>query len=443
MKHPFVALFFALFAALLVGGAGGSLLADPADGTAPAASGAPSAPAAPVTPPGPPLPAVELGIDVLAANHFAGLEGKRVGLLTNQSGVNGAGLSTIDVLRDAPNVKLVALYAPEHGLYGAEIAGDYVANTKDARTGLPVYSLFGPNREPTADMLKDIDVMVFDIQDIGCRSYTFISTMGLAMEACGLAGKEFYVLDRPDPIGGTRIEGPPLNPAFRSFVGQWDIPYVHGLTVGELAYMIHDEKWIKARPKLTVVPMRGWTRDMTWAQTGLIWVPPSPHIPTPESALDYVVTGLWGDFPNLNNGVGTTLPFGRIGAPDLDRFALLAAMEKRNLNGFIFVPSLYKPFYGPLRDLLVSGLEIHYSDPVHADLMQAGLILMEEIQKLDGKDLFSTLTPDGLDMMDKEAGGDAVRLHFTAMKSAQELLDSWQPALDDFRARRAKYLLYK
>jgi uncharacterized protein YbbC (DUF1343 family) len=439
MKLPFVALFLALapFASAQTD-------ASAASSSAPAATAPASVPApAPAPVPPPAFTGVELGIDVLAANHFQGLEGKRVGLLTNQSGVNRYGISTIDVLRGAPNVQLVALYAPEHGVYGADLAGADVANAKDARTGLPVFSLYGDTRKPTPDMLKGIDVLVFDIQDIGCRSYTFISSMGLAMEACGEAGKEFYVLDRPNPLGGSRVEGMALDPKFRSFVGQWDIPYIHGLTVGELAYMIHDEKWIKARPKLTVVPMRGWTRDMTWNDSKLIWVPPSPHIPTPESALNYAVTGLWGEFPALNNGVGYTLPFSLIGAADIDRYALQKAMNRRNLAGFVFIPTLYKPFYGSLRDLLLSGLQVRYSDSAHADLMAGAMGLIEEIQKQYGHDLFTQLSPEKAAFFDKLCGGDSVRLHLTAQKPVQDLIDSWQPYLDDFKARRAKYLLYK
>ena len=385
--------------------------------------------------------AVELGIDVLASNGFKGLEGKRVGLLTNQSGVNRLGVSTIDVLRAAPNVKLVALYAPEHGVYGAEKAGAPVQNAKDARTGLPVWSLYDDTRKPTPEMLKDIDVMVFDIQDIGCRSYTFISSLGLAMEAMGEAGKEFYVLDRPNPLGGDRVEGMPLDPKFRSFVGQWDIPYVHGLTVGELAWMIEGEKWIKALPKLTVVPMRGWQRDMSWKRTGLVWTPPSPHIPTVESVFGYVVTGLWGEFPGLSNGVGYTLPFGLIGAPDLNGYALADALNKRNLPGFVFQPTFYRPFYGHQQDQLLSGVRVAYSNYAKANLMEGAMAIIEEVQKLYGHELFSTLPPDNL--FDKLCGGDAVRLHLTALKPAKDLIASWQPSLDAFRARRAKYLLYK
>lgn len=388
-------------------------------------------------------PAVDLGIDVLTANHFQGLEGKRVGLLTNQSGVNKLGVPTLEVLRAAPNVKLTALYSPEHGLYGAEKAGAIVKGQKDDRTGLTVYSLYGDTRKPTPDMLQDIDVMVFDIQDIGCRSYTFISTMGLAMEACGEAGKEFYVLDRPNPLGGNRVEGMPLDPKFRSFVGQWDIPYVHGLTVGELAYMIHGEKWTKARPKLTVVPMRGWKREMEWDDTGLGWVPPSPHIPTPESAFDYVVTGLWGDIPGISNGVGYTLPFGLIGSPTIDRYEFQKGMARRDLPGFVFLPSLWKPFYGSLKDQLLAGLQIHYSNRPKANLMDAAMGLIEEIQRLAGHEVLSSMTAENTNLFDKLCGGDTVRLHLIALKPVQDLIDGWQPSLADFRAKRAKYLLYK
>ncbi|MDE1169683.1 MAG: DUF1343 domain-containing protein [Verrucomicrobium sp.] len=388
-------------------------------------------------------PAVLAGIDVLEANHFQGLEGKRVGLLTNQSAVDGHGLSTIEVFRRAPNVKLTALFCPEHGLYGATTAGAPVQSSVDVGTGLPIYSLYDDARKPTPEMLKNIDVMVFDIQDIGVRSYTFISTLGLAMEACGEAGIEFYVLDRPNPLGGDRIEGMPLNPNFRSFVGMWDIPYVHGMTVAELAWMIHGEKWIKKRPPLTVVPMRAWRRFMQWEDTGMDWVPPSPHIPTVESAFGYAVTGLWGEFPDLNNGVGYTTPFNLLGAAKLDPFPLQKALAARDLPGFAFQAAYYRPYYGPSKDLLLGGVRVLYKDRAKANLMQGAMVLMEEMQKASGRNFFQSLTPEKAAFFDKLCGGDTVRLHFLAGKPAQELVDSWEPYLLDFRARRAKYLLYR
>src|ERR1035437_126580 len=205
---------------------------------------------------------VKLGNEVLAAEQFKVLQGKRVGLLTNPSGVNRHLVSTIDVLRAAPGVKLVGLFGPEHGVYGAVGAGDTVADTTDARTGLPAYSLYGKTFRPTPEMLAGLDAIVYDLQDTGCRSYTFVSSMGVAMEACAEAGVEFVVLDRPDPLGGQRIEGPMLEASFRSHVGYWNVPYVYGLTCGELARMINGEGWIKKPCKLTVVPMKGWKRAM-------------------------------------------------------------------------------------------------------------------------------------------------------------------------------------
>src|SRR5271170_4261162 len=200
----------------------------------------------------PPLQAanVKLGIDILEERQFAELKGKRVGLITNATGIDSQGNSTVDILLHAPGVQLVALFGPEHGVYGADWAGQYVASSTDAHTGLPVYSLYGPTNKPTPAMLKGIDVLVYDIQDIGCRSYTFISTLGLAMEAAGEANIKFFVLDRPNPLNGNRVEGMMLDPRFRSFTSEWNIPYVYGLTPGELAYMIRDTPgWInKAQP---------------------------------------------------------------------------------------------------------------------------------------------------------------------------------------------------
>ena len=228
---------------------------------------------------------VRLGSEQLAANEFKELQGKRVGLITNPSGANHNGETTIELLRRAPGVRLLALFGPEHGVYGDVKAGERIPERTDARTGLPVHSLYGATRKPTPAMLQGLDVLVYDLQDTGVRSYTFISTMGLAMEACAEAGLEFVVLDRPNPLGGERVEGPPLDERFRSFVGQWNIPYAYGMTCGELARMINGEGWIKKPCALTVVPMTGWRRSMVWHDTGLPWVPTSPNVPRADSPL--------------------------------------------------------------------------------------------------------------------------------------------------------------
>jgi uncharacterized protein YbbC (DUF1343 family) len=235
------------------------------------------------------------GIDVLQMNGFEELRGKRVGLVTNPSGVDRNLRSTIDILFEAPEVNLVALYGPEHGVRGDAYAGDHVEGSTDAKTGLPVFSLYGSTREPSPEMLKDIDIMVYDIQDVGVRCYTFISTLGLVMRACGKAGIEVLVLDRPNPLGGNKVEGPLVEEGYYSFVSQFHIPFVYGLTVGELAALINEEGLNKGqkgdqehiRCKLNVVAMRGWHRWMQFRDTGLPWILPSPNIPSMESALCY------------------------------------------------------------------------------------------------------------------------------------------------------------
>ena len=245
-------------------------------------------------------PVVKPGIEVLRDRGFAGLEGKRVGLLTNPSGVDRQLRSTIDILRE--NVNLVALYAPEHGVRGDIWAGGKVESGKDDSTGLPVFSLYGANRQASADMLKDIDIVVYDIQDVGSRSYTFISCLGLLMRSCSELGIEVMVLDRPNPLGGLKVEGCLVRDGFYSYVSQYRIPYVYGLTVGEVATLINEEGLNRgqkgdAEPlkcKLTVIPMEGWTRDMTYDRTGLPWVMPSPNIPYARNAICYPCSGLAG-----------------------------------------------------------------------------------------------------------------------------------------------------
>ena len=258
-------------------------------------------------------PVVKTGIEVLRDRGFEGLKGKRVGLVTNPSGVDRFMNSTVDILFNAPDVKLVALYGPEHGVRGDVYAGGHVTDTRDEATGLPVYSIYGATRKPTPEMLEGIDVMVYDIQDVGVRSYTFISTLGLVMEACGEKGIEVMVLDRPNPLGGNKIEGCVVEPGFFSFVSQYKIPYVYGLTVGELAVMLNEEGLNRGQKgdqtpascRLTVVPMEGWTRDMLYEDTGLPWVLPSPNIPSKDTPMYYAASGICGElYGFMNIGVG-------------------------------------------------------------------------------------------------------------------------------------------
>jgi uncharacterized protein YbbC (DUF1343 family) len=284
-----------------------------------------------------------LGIDVLESQGFAAVAGKRIGLLTHPAGVNRAGVSTIDVLRRAPNVRLVALFGPEHGIYGNEPAEISIPDRIDPRTGLKVHSLYGRHRKPTPAMLKGLDAFVIDLQDIGSRSYTFVSSMRYAMEACFEAGLEVIVLDRPNPLGGLKIDGPPLDREWASFVGAFPVPYVHGLTIGELARMaaqtpgvmaISREAWGKGR--LTIVPMRGWKRSMRWPETGLRWIPTSPMIPDFSACVGYPMTGLGTYLGGFRHGVGVRYPFRGLSHLTLKNDVIERELRSLSLPGLAF-----------------------------------------------------------------------------------------------------------
>lgn len=388
---------------------------------------------------------VKLGNEMLAQRGFRPLAGKRVGLITNPSGVNRKLESTIEILRRAPDVNLVALFGPEHGIYGDIPAGDKVTSRTDERTGLPVYSLYDKTRKPTPEMLRGLDVLVYDLQDTGCRSYTFISTMGLAMEACGAAGVEFVVLDRPNPLGGLRVEGPRLEQENqRSFVSQWDVPYVYGLTCGELAQMINAKGWITNQCQLTVIPMRGWKRAMVWADTGLPWVPASPHIPHGASPLYQVATGMLGEIGGVNIGVGYTLPFQCIAAPGVNPHALAEALNHYQLPGVYFKPVTFKPYYAAFKDQMVGGVQLYFTDPARAPLTPINFYALEALKTVAGRDLFAEALKAGKSfaMFDKVNGTDASRLALQRGRSAAEIVATWKAGEEKFRQERKPFLLY-
>jgi uncharacterized protein YbbC (DUF1343 family) len=286
---------------------------------------------------------IHLGIDVLEQSGFRALAGKRVGLLTHPAGVNREGVSTIDVLRRAPNVRLVALFGPEHGIYGNEKANQPINNQIDPRTGLPVYSLYGDYRHPSPEMLRGIDALVIDLQDVGVRSYTYVSCMRYAMEACFENKVEVVILDRPNPLGGVKVDGPPLDRKWRSYVGAFHVPYVHGLTIGELARIAkHTPGWmetsesVRQAGKLTVIPMRGWRRDMLWPQTELPWVPTSPYIPDLSAVLGYAMTGLGAQAGGFSHGIGTPYPFRLLRYKGKSPAEVQRALASRNIPGLSY-----------------------------------------------------------------------------------------------------------
>ncbi|MDE7111524.1 MAG: DUF1343 domain-containing protein [Muribaculaceae bacterium] len=345
---------------------------------------------------------VRTGIEMLRDSGFGPLQGKRVGLLTNQTGVDADLNSTIDILHAAPGVRLEALFAPEHGVRGDVAAGAGVANMTDRRTGLKVYSLYGATKKPTREMLSGLDVLVYDIQDIGCRSYTFISTMGKAMEACAESGVAFMVLDRPNPLGGNRVEGPMTVEAdCRSFVSQYSIPYVYGLTAGELALWINSTQ-LGGRCNLEIIRMDGWTRSMTFDKTGLPWVPTSPNIPTAETALYYPATGIMGELGSVSIGANFTMPFRVAVGESLNAEKLALTLNSLNLPGVRF-----RPVYLKSGGKSQQGVQVYVLDPDKANLTAIQFHILRALIKLGHKPF--DVPAARLGMFDKVSGSKSLR----------------------------------
>lgn len=390
---------------------------------------------------------VKPGVEVLRDRGFEGLKGKRVGLITNPTGVDNNLKSTIDILHEAEGVTLVGLYAPEHGVRGDVHAGDHVDNMTDPATGVTVYSIYGKNRKPTAEMLKDVDVLVYDIQDIGCRSYTFISTMGLAMEACAELDKEFMVLDRPNPVSGNKVEGNLVEDSCVSFVSQFPIPYLYGLTPGELALYLNDKGLIgEKKVKLTVVPMDGWHRNMTFAQTEMPWVLPSPHIPNPVAAVLYPVSGILGELGYVNIGVGYTMPFKLFCAPWTNAEELARRLNAFELPGVMFRPIHIKPFYSVYKGENIQGVEVYITDVEAAPLSLIQFYVMQEMADMNPeKATFKegNADPGRFNMFDKVSGSKEIRRRFAKRHKVADIIDYWNKDAEAFKKASAPYYLYK
>lgn len=390
------------------------------------------------------VPKVKTGIEVLRDNNFKILQGKRVGLITNPTGVDSQLKSTVDILNEAPGVKLVALYGPEHGVRGDVYAGDKVETTVDKQTGVPVYSLYGKTRKANAEMLKDVDVLVYDIQDIGCRSYTYISTMGLAMEAAAENNLEFVVLDRPNPVGGLKVEGNLAEDKFISFVSQFKIPYLYGLTCGELAKLLNNENMLGKQCKLTVIPMKGWKRTMTFDQTGLPWVLTSPHVPHAMSAYYYAASGILGEFSFMSIGVGYTLPFQVFAKDSIDASLLTKRLNDLRLPGVLFRPIFLKPFYAVGQGKNYSGVQFYLTDYKKARLTEIQFYVMQEMAALyPDKKCFGPETEKRFDMFDKVCGSDQIRLLMTKNMKVDDMLPYWRKDEEAFKKLSKKYWLYK
>lgn len=392
---------------------------------------------------------VKPGVETLRDGGFAQLKGKKVGLITNPSGVDNNLKSTIDILSEAEGVELVALYSPEHGVRGDIYAGAKVDTYVDKKTGVKVYSLYGKNKKPSKEMLNDVDVLIYDIQDNGCRSFTFISTMGLCMEACAENGKEFMVLDRPNPLSGLKVEGCLVEEGFFSMVSQFAIPYMYGLTPGELALMLNDGMLKDGKKaKLTVVPMTGWHRYMTFDQTGMPWILPSPHQPYPQSAVYYPATGIIGELYNISIGVGYTMPFQLICASWIEADKFCDRLNALNLKGVVFRPIHIKPFYSQSKGENIQGVQLYITDVLDAELTMIQFHAMEILAEMyPDKRLLDENGQGTLGnrwrMFDLVCGTNKIRLEFSKNYKVADIKEYWDKDVDAFKEKSKKYYLYK
>lgn len=392
---------------------------------------------------------IHLGIDVLEASGFKILSGKRVGLLTNPAGVNRDGVSTIDILRRSRAVNLVALYGPEHGIYGDEKANVPIEDRVDPRTGLPVYSLYGQYRKPTPAMLSDIDVMVIDLQDLGVRSYTYVSCMRLTIEACFEQNVAVVVLDRPNPLGGLKVDGPMLERQWMSYVGAYLVPYVHGLTIGELALMARDQRgWlqvdeqVRRRGSLTVVPMRGWHRRMLWPDTGLRWVPTSPAIPDVSAALGYAMTGLGGQLGGFRHGYGTPYPFRLLNFPNRTPEDIARALNAANIPGLHIVPVDFTDSRGRRQ----SGAYVQVTDYAVLHLTDLSFWMMKVACMWNPANPFAAASAGQADLFNKHVGSSEWWQAITTQGADVQLepfFNKWRAEARQFQERSRQYWIYQ
>jgi uncharacterized protein YbbC (DUF1343 family) len=376
------------------------------------------------------------GVEVLLDDQKELLKGKKVGLITNPTGIDSKLNSIVDLLHDDSDIELTALFGPEHGVRGDAQAGEYVESYIDEKTGLPVYSLYGQTRKPTPEMLKNVEVLVFDIQDVGTRYYTYIYTMAYAMEAAKENNIPIVVLDRPNPQGGLTVDGPVLEPEFSSFIGMYPIPTKHGMTVGELASFFNEEFNIGA--DLKVVKMKGWRRSMDFDDTGLPFVLPSPNMPTVSTTFVYPATGLI-EGTNLSEGRGTTKPFELIGAPFINSTNLAAELNSLSLPGVKFRAASFTPTSSKHAGKLSHGVEIHVTDRAEFDAVTTGLYIIKTIHDMYPDD-FEFLSNN---FFDKLIGNDRVRTMILEGASVEEIMKGHQKELHEFKKVRKEYLIYK
>lgn len=382
----------------------------------------------------------KLGVDVLMKDELDKIEGKNVGLITNPTGVDQDLNSIVDTLHNHEDVNLVALYGPEHGVRGDAQAGEGVEFYIDEKTGLPVYSLYGDTRKPTPEMLEGVDVLIFDIQDVGARFYTYIYTMAYSMEAAAENDIDMLILDRPNPISGLNVEGPVLDPDYSSFVGLYPIPQQHGMTVGELALLFNEEFDIHAT--IDVIEMRGWERPMYYDDTPLEWVLPSPNMPTLDTALVYPGTALI-EGTNVSEGRGTAKPFELIGAPFIDGDVLAQELNHADLPGVRFRSAYFTPQFSKHAGELSGGIELYVTDPASYQSIETGLTIVKTIHDLYPDQFeFRAENAEGISFFDQLIGNGWVRDKIKQEDTIEEIVVTWQEELNTFKDVRREYLLY-
>jgi uncharacterized protein YbbC (DUF1343 family) len=387
---------------------------------------------------------MKIGLETLFDKYLGLVKGERVGLIVHPASTNQCFEHAADLFHRSADIQLTALFGPQHGIRG-ETQDNMIEweGFKDRRTGVPVFSLYGETRVPTEEMLRDVDILVFDVQDVGTRVYTFIYTMALAMQACSRYGRRMVVLDRPNPIGGEMVEGNILEPEFESFVGLYPIPMRHGMTVGELARMFNEAFAINC--SLDVVPMDGWSRKMWWDDTKLLWIMPSPNMPTLDTATVYPGTVIF-EGTMVSEGRGTTRPFELIGAPYIDAYELTDRLNGMKLEGVYFRPTYFQPTFHKHVGQLCGGVQIHVLNRNEFKSYLAGIAILHAIHGLYGNRLEWKQPPyeyvhDKLPI-DVIFGTDKLRKEIESGQPLDEIERAWQKPLAEFIKLRENYLLY-
>ena len=384
---------------------------------------------------------IRLGLEVFLDEYLHLIAGKSVGLVAGPSSVDRQLRSSVELLYQHPEVNLVALFGPEHGIRGEAQAGEQVSTFSDPVTNLPVHSLYGKTYEPSSDMLQELDAIIIDLQDGGVRFYTFLATALNVMKAAGRVGCPVLILDRPAPITATRIAGPILDPAYTSFVGPYPLPIRYGMTIGEIARLLNEEYAISC--DLTVIPMAGWRRELWYDQTGLPFVPSSPNLPTLDAMTLYPGTCLI-EGTNLSEGRGTTRPFEYLGAPWIDAESWTDQLNDLDLPGVRFRPVYFVPTFSKYQGERCAGVHVFVTDreclqPLHMILHLLQTLISAYPSHFAWREPWSKDAARPIDLL---AGSDALRLHLDAKRSAVELVESWQPAMNAFVQLRDQYMLY-